>query len=325
VRLAEPQFEGQTKEVLGTPAVRGIVRSVVSAELKRFLTSTRGRERAQAKVVLEKVVSASRTRIAARQHRETQRRKNALESSALPAKLADCRSTDTERSELFIVEGDSALGTAKLARDSEFQALLPIRGKILNVQKASVGDMLKNSECASIIQVVGAGSGRTFDIDGVRYGRIIFMADADSDGAHIRCLLATLFFKYMPDLLAQGRVFSAVPPLHRIELSNPKKGMDKYAYTYSDPELQRKLAELTKKGVRWKDPVQRYKGLGEMDAKQLSETTMDPRRRTLRRITVDDADDAARVFELLMGSDVAPRKDFIVQGAYEVDAEAIDA
>jgi DNA gyrase subunit B len=325
VRLAEPQFEGQTKEVLGTPAARKIVTKVVSDELRRFLTSRKTKERQQAKLVLEKVAGAARTRIAARQHRETQRRKNALESSALPAKLADCRSVDMDRSELFIVEGDSALGTAKLARNSEFQALLPIRGKILNVQKASVGDMLKNLECASIIQVVGAGSGRTFDLDARRYGRIIFMADADSDGAHIRCLLATLFFKYMPDLIADGRVYSAVPPLHRVELSNPKKNMDKYVYTYSDPELQRKLAELSKKGVRWKDPVQRYKGLGEMDAKQLAETTMDPRHRTLRRITIDDAEAAAGVFELLMGSDVAPRKEFLIQGAYEVDAEAIDA
>jgi len=325
VRLAEPQFEGQTKEILGTPAARTVVRKVVSAELRKFLTSSKRAEKAQAKLVMEKVVGASKTRIAARQHKETQRRKNALESSALPAKLADCRATDNDRTELFIVEGDSALGTAKLARDSEFQALLPIRGKILNVQKASVGDMLKNTECASIIQVVGAGSGRTFDLEAARYGRIIFMADADSDGAHIRCLLATLFFKYMPELIEKGRVFSAVPPLHRIELTNPKKGMDKYLYTYSDDELQRKLAELQKKNIRWKDPVQRYKGLGEMDADQLAETTMDPRQRTLRRITVDDATVAAGVFELLMGSDVAPRKEFIVQGAYEVDVEALDA
>ncbi|MEI5673873.1 MULTISPECIES: DNA gyrase/topoisomerase IV subunit B [unclassified Nocardioides] len=325
VRLAEPQFEGQTKEILGTPAARSVVRKVVSAELKKFLTSTKRGEKAQAKLVMEKVAGAAKTRIAARQHKETQRRKNALESSALPSKLADCRNNDNDRTELFIVEGDSALGTAKLARNSEFQALLPIRGKILNVQKASVGDMLKNTECASIIQVVGAGSGRTFDLDARRYGRIIFMADADSDGAHIRCLLATLFFKYMPELVAEGRVYSAVPPLHRIELSNPKKGMDKYVYTYSDDELQRKLAELKKKNVRWKDPVQRYKGLGEMDADQLAETTMDPRQRTLRRITVDDAEDASRVFELLMGSDVAPRKEFIVQGAYEVDVDALDA
>ena len=325
VRLAEPQFEGQTKEILGTPAARSVVRKVVSAELKKFLTSTKRAEKAQAKLLMEKVVGASKTRIAARQHKETQRRKNALESSSLPSKLADCRANDNERTELFIVEGDSALGTAKLARNSEFQALLPIRGKILNVQKASVGDMLKNAECASIIQVVGAGSGRTFDIEATRYGRIIFMADADSDGAHIRCLLATLFFKYMPDLVTQGRIFSAVPPLHRIEISNPKKGQDKYVYTYSDDELQRKLAELKKKNVRWKDPVQRYKGLGEMDADQLAETTMDPRHRTLRKLTVDDADAAAQVFELLMGADVAPRKDFIVQGAYEVDVEALDA
>lgn len=325
VRLAEPQFEGQTKEVLGTPAARSVVRKVVAAQLKEFLTSTKRAEKAQAKLVMEKVYGASKSRIAARQHRETQRRKNALESSALPAKLYDCRSNDVDRSELFIVEGDSALGTAKNARDSEFQALLPIRGKILNVQKASIADVLKNAECSSIIQVVGAGSGRTFDIEAARYGRIIFMADADSDGAHIRCLLATLFYRYMPDLVTRGRVFTAVPPLHRIELSNPKKGMDKYVYTYSDAELQRKLAELTKKGVRWKDPVQRYKGLGEMDADQLAETTMDPRHRTLRRLTVDDAAAASGVFELLMGSEVAPRKEFIVAGAYEVDVDQIDA
>jgi DNA gyrase subunit B len=325
VRLAEPQFEGQTKEILGTPAVRSVVNKVVSAELRKFLTSTRRAQKEQAKRVMEKVYAAAKTRLAARQQRDTQRRKNALESSALPAKLADCRATDNDRTELFIVEGDSALGTAKLARNSEFQALLPIRGKILNVQKASIGDMLKNAECASIIQVVGAGSGRTFELEARRYGRIIFMADADSDGAHIRCLLATLFFKYMPDLITDGRVYSAVPPLHRIELTNPKKGMDKYVYTYSDPELQRKLAELAKKGLRWKEPVQRYKGLGEMDAKQLAETTMDPRHRTLRRITVDDAEEASSVFELLMGSEVAPRKEFLVQGAYDVDVEALDA
>lgn len=325
VRLAEPQFEGQTKEVLGTPPVLRLVNKIVARELKAFLTSTKVAHKAKARMVMEKVVSASKTRLMARQQRDNQRRKNALESSALPAKLADCRSSDLDRTELFIVEGDSALGTAKSARDAEFQALLPIRGKILNVQKASVGDMLKNVECSSIIQVVGAGSGRTFDLDAARYGRVIFMADADSDGAHIRCLLATLFFRYMRPLVEEGRVFTAVPPLHRIELTNPKKGQDKYIYTYSDAELQRTMAELTKKNVRWKDPVQRYKGLGEMDASQLAETTMDPRHRTLRRMTVDDAEAAAGVFELLMGNDVAPRKDFIVQSAYELDADLIDA
>ncbi|TXL62901.1 DNA gyrase/topoisomerase IV subunit B [Aeromicrobium terrae] len=325
VRLAEPQFEGQTKEVLGTPPVTRLVNKVVARELKAFLTSTKTAHRAKAKQVMEKVVNASRVRIQARTQRDTQRRKNALESSALPAKLADCRSSDVERSELFIVEGDSALGTAKSARDSEFQALLPIRGKILNVQKASIGDMLKNAECSSIIQVVGAGSGRTFDLDTARYGRIIFMADADSDGAHIRCLLATLFFRYMRPLVEEGRVFTAVPPLHRIELTNPKKGQEKYVYTYSDPELQRTLADLKRRNIRWKDPIQRYKGLGEMDAGQLAETTMDPRHRTLRRLTVDDAEEAAEVFELLMGNDVPPRKEFIVQSAYDVSVEQIDA
>ena len=324
VRLAEPQFEGQTKEVLGTPAVSRLVTKAVEHELTRFLSSTRAATRAQARTVLEKVVGASRARVAARQHREAQRRKNALESSSLPAKLVDCRSNDVDRSELFIVEGDSALGTAKLARNSEFQALLPIRGKILNVQKASIGDMLKNAECASIIQVVGAGSGRSFDIETARYGKIIFMADADSDGAHIRCLLATLFFRYMRPLVDAGRVFTAVPPLHRFELTNPRKGQDKYVYTYSDAEYQRKAAELTKKGLHFKEP-QRYKGLGEMDADQLAETTMSPRHRTLRRMTVDDGLIAETIFEMLMGNDVGPRKEFIIDGAYALDAATIDA
>ncbi len=324
VRLAEPQFEGQTKEVLGTPPVTRLVSRIVERELGEFLTSNKAAVKAQARTVMEKVVNASRTRVQARSHRENQRRKNALESSSLPPKLKDCRSSDTERSELFIVEGDSALGTANVARNSEFQALLPIRGKILNVQKASVGDMLKNAECAAILQVIGAGSGRTFDLDSARYGKIIFMADADSDGAHIRVLLATLFFRYMRPLVEAGRIYSAVPPLHRFELANPKKGQDRYIYTYSDAEYQRKSAELTKKGIRFKEP-QRYKGLGEMDAQQLKETTMDPRRRALRRLTVDDAQVAERTFELLMGNEVAPRKEFIIAGAYALDTERIDA
>ena len=324
VRLAEPQFEGQTKEVLGTPPVTRLVARIVENELGAFLTSTKAALRTQARAVMEKVVAASRTRVQARAHKEAQRRKNALESSTLPAKLADCRSTDLDRTELFIVEGNSALGTAKLARDSEFQALLPIRGKILNVQKASVGDMLKNVECASIIQVVGAGSGRTFDLDAARYSKVIFMADADSDGAHIRCLLATLFFKYMRPLVEEGRVYTAVPPLHRFELINPRKGQEKYIYTYSEAEYRRKLAELTKKGQSFKEP-QRYKGLGEMDADQLADTTMNPRHRTLRRITVDEGLAAESVFEKLMGNDVAPRKEFIIEGAYALDAERIDA
>ncbi|MBM7787221.1 DNA gyrase/topoisomerase IV subunit B [Tenggerimyces flavus] len=325
VRLAEPQFEGQTKEILGTPAATRIVGNIVRKELGTYLASNKRGEKPFARAVMDKIVSAARARIAARQHRDAQRRKSALESSALPAKLADCRSTDVDRTELFIVEGDSALGTAKLARNSEFQALLPIRGKILNVQKASVSDMLKNAECASIIQVVGAGSGRTFDLDAARYGKIIFMADADSDGAHIRCLLATLFWRYMRPLVEAGRVFSAVPPLHRIELSNPKKGQDKYVYTYTDAELQRTLVQYEKRNIKTKDNPQRYKGLGEMDADQLAETTVDPRHRTLRRLTASGAEEAERVFELLMGNDVAPRKEFIVAGAYELDDSRIDA
>jgi DNA gyrase subunit B len=325
VRLAEPQFEGQTKEVLGTNAVRGIVSKVVETELTRLLTSTKRGEKQQAALLLEKVVAEMKTRVSARQHKETQRRKNALESSSLPAKLADCRTDDVERSELFIVEGDSALGTAKLARSSENQALLPIRGKILNVQKASVADMLRNTECASIIQVIGAGSGRTFDLDSARYGKVILMTDADVDGAHIRTLLLTLFFRYMRPLVEQNRVFAAVPPLHRLEVVSPKKGQDKYIYTYAEPELRRVQTDLERKGQRWKEPLQRYKGLGEMDADQLAETTMDPRYRTLRRVTLGDAERAERVFDLLMGSDVAPRKDFLVAGAAALDRGRIDA
>src|SRR5699024_6660559 len=197
VRIAEPQFEGQTKEVLGTPAARQIVTKVVSDQLEARLNSTKRTEKQEATSVLEKVVSEMKARIAARQHKETQRRKNALENSSMPAKLVECRSKDVESSELFVVEGDSALGTAKLARSSDFQALLPIRGKILNVQKASPADILRNAEVASIIQVIGAGSGRTFDLGAARYGKVVLMTDADVDGAHIRTLLLTLFFRHM--------------------------------------------------------------------------------------------------------------------------------
>jgi DNA gyrase subunit B len=322
VRLPEPQFEGQTKEVLGTPAATRIVQQVVATGLKEYFENPPRGAKQQARAVLDKIVAAAKTRIAAREHRENQRRKSALASSSLPAKLVDCRSAD-DRSELFIVEGDSALGTAKMARDSEFQALLPIRGKILNVQKSSLADMLKNAECAAIIQVLGAGSGSTFDLDSARYQRVIFMADADVDGAHIRTLLLTLFHRYMRPMLEAGRVFAAVPPLHRIELTNPSKGQPKHRYTYSDAELRRTLLELESKGKRWKEP-QRYKGLGEMDANQLAETTMDPRHRTLRRIRIEDAKAATDVFSLLMGTEVAPRRDFIIGGATELDLSRID-
>ena len=328
VRVPEPQFEGQTKEVLGTAPVRAIVAKVVETELTALLTSPKRHEKTQAAALLEKVVGEMRARVSARLQKEISRRKNALESSTLPAKLADCRSDDIERSELFIVEGDSALGTAKLARSSDFQALLPIRGKILNVQKASPGDILKNAEVASIIQVIGAGSGRTFDLGAIRYGKIVLMTDADVDGAHIRTLLLTLFFRYMRPLVEAGRVYAAVPPLHRVEIagSGGKKG--EVIYTYAEAELTNLLKKLERTGKRYKEPIQRYKGLGEMDAHQLAETTMDPSRRTLRRISMADEAalvEAERVFELLMGNDVAPRKDFIVAGANHISADRIDA
>ncbi len=325
VRLAEPQFEGQTKEVLGTSAVRGIVSRVLDKELTARFASTRRDDKAQTAQVMEKVVAEMKARISARQHKENQRRKSALESSTLPAKLYDCRTTDVERSELFIVEGDSAMGTAKAARSSEFQALLPIRGKILNVQKASVGDMLRNAECASIIQVIGAGSGRSFDLDAARYGKVIIMTDADVDGAHIRILLLTLFFRYMRPLVEHGRVFAAVPPLHRIEVVTPGPTKNELIYTYNDAEMRRTVSALHKRGKRIKEPMQRYKGLGEMDADQLRDTTMDPRQRLLRRVTLADAEHAESVFSLLMGSEVAPRKDFIVDSAHALDSERIDA
>ena len=306
VRLAEPQFEGQTKEVLGTNAVRAIVARVVETELTARLTSTKRGDKAQSALLLEKVVSEMKSRISARLHKETQRRKNALESSTLPTKLRDCRTTDVDRSELFIVEGDSAMGTAKEARSSEFQALLPIRGKILNVQKASVSDMLKNAECASIIQVIGAGSGRSFDLDSARYGKVIIMTDADVDGAHIRTLLLTLFFRYMRPLVEAGRVYAAMPPLHRIEVINAGAKKNEYIYTYNELEMRRTVARLEKGGKKIKQPMQRYKGLGEMNADQLADTTMDPRHRTLRKVTMRDLEAAERTFELLMGNEVAP-------------------
>jgi DNA gyrase subunit B len=323
VRMQEPQFEGQTKEVLGTPAVTKIVQQVVSDELKRFFTTTKRIDKANGLLILEKVANASRTRISSRAHKELQRRKNALESSSLPAKLSDCRSEDVSRTELFIVEGESALGTTKAARNSEYQAILPLKGKILNVQKASLSQMLDNAECAAIIQVIGAGSGKSFTLDDARYGRVILMSDADVDGAHIRCLMLTLLYRYMKPLIDDGRVFAAIPPLHRVEVMGGGGKKGEVHYTYSDDEMKKLVAELKKQGKRWKEPIQRYKGLGEMDADQLRETTMDPDHRTLRRITIKDAAAAEKMFELLMGNEVAPRKDFIATA--DIDRERIDA
>lgn len=328
VRFPEPQFEGQTKEILGTPQVRQVVNKVVTDFFKERFNSTKRELKQTNDALMEKIVGEMKARVSARIHKEISRRKNALETSSLPAKLADCRSTDVAKSELFIVEGDSALGTAKFARSSEYQALFPIRGKILNVQKKSTADMLSNAECAAIIQVIGAGSGRTFDIDQARYGKIVLMTDADVDGAHIRTLLLTLFFRYMRPLVEAGRVYAAVPPLHRIEVPKQGKRPKELIYTYSEEELHQKLAQLKKQGRTYKEPIQRYKGLGEMDADQLAETTMDPTHRTLRRITLADEAallEAERMFELLMGSEVEPRKEFIVAGASELDRSQIDA
>ncbi|KQR40347.1 DNA topoisomerase IV subunit B [Microbacterium sp. Leaf159] len=325
VNVPEPQFEGQTKEILGTPAVRQIVAQVIRKDLAARFSSTKRDDKSQATQLLDKIVAEMKARVSARAHKETQRRKNALESSTLPTKLVDCRTNEVERSELFIVEGDSALGTAKNARNSEFQALLPIRGKILNVQKASVGDMLSNTECASIIQVIGAGSGRSFDIDAARYGKVILMSDADVDGAHIRTLLLTLFYRYMRPLIEHGRVFAAVPPLHRVIVMNPGSKPNETIYTYSEQEMHTLLAKLRKAGKRWHEPIQRYKGLGEMDAEQLANTTMDRGGRLLRRVRMEDAEAAGRVFELLMGNEVAPRREFIIDSSDRLSRESIDA
>jgi DNA gyrase subunit B len=324
VRVPEPQFEGQTKEVLGTPGIKSIVHTVVTEGLAQKFESTQRVDKAASALLQEKIVAEMKTRLSARALKETQRRKTALESSTLPTKLVDCRTKDVEGTELFIVEGDSALGTAKLARDSNHQALLPIRGKILNTQKASVQDMLDNQECAAIIQVVGAGSGRTFDLSSARYGKIIIMSDADVDGAHIRTLLLTLFFRYMRPLVEAGRVYAAVPPLHRVIVPHRGKAGNDVIYTYSEDELRTVLARLKAAGKTYQEPIQRYKGLGEMDADQLADTTMNPAGRTLRRVRVSDAQQASDVFELLMGNDVAPRRDFIVSGP-GLSRERIDA
>lgn len=322
VRIAEPQFQGQTKDVLGTAQVKPIVTRMTDRQFGEMITGSKRGYKEQSGRVLEKIVGEMHARIQARKTKEVTRRKNALESASMPPKLSDCQPGNDDVAELFIVEGDSALGTAKAARNSGFQALLPIRGKILNVQKASLAQMLSNKECAAIIQVVGAGSGASFDIEQARYNKIIMMTDADVDGAHIRILLLTLFYRYMRPLIEHGHVYAAVPPLHRIVLTGAHKG--EYIYTYSDDELAGKLSELEHKHIAYNDDIQRYKGLGEMDADQLADTTMDPRTRMLRRIRMEDAEQANEIFSLLMGDDVPPRKAFIVENADDFDRSKID-
>ncbi len=317
VRISEPQFEGQTKEVLGTPAIAGIVAQVLENGLQVWASSRKTKN--DARKVYEKVALAGRARRAARLQRETVRRKNALESSSLPAKLSDCRSDDLEKTELFIIEGDSAGGTVKAARDSEFQALLPIRGKILNTMRASEKQMLDNQECAAIISALGSGSGKSFNIDSLRYGKLIVLADADVDGAHIRCLLLTLAYRYLKPLLEGGRVYAAVPPLYRVEITGSKN----YIYCYSNEERDNVLEKARKESKSIKD-VQRYKGLGEMDADQLAETTLDIGKRKLRRMTMKDAASAEKMFTTLMGQDATSRRDYIVSQSPALDPNSID-
>ncbi len=316
VTVAEPQFEGQTKEVLGTAPVQSIVYQVVAQGMAHWLGG--GGRKAQVKRVLDKVAAAGRARQAARQQRDTLRRKSALESAAMPSKLADCRSRDVERTELLVVEGDSAAGPAKSGRDSEFQAVLPIRGKILNAAKASMRQVLDNAEAAAIFTALGAGVGPSFDLAQVRYGRIVILVDADVDGSHIRCLLLTLLYRYQRPLLEAGRVFAAVPPLYSVKLAN---GEERFAF--SDAERDTLLAELHAANRRYTGPS-RFKGLGEMNVDELARHCLDPATRTLRRITTDDAEEAASIFDVLMGTDVAPRREFIVSNSDLLPPDALD-
>ena len=307
VKVKEPQFEGQTKTKLGNSEVTGVVQSMVNEALATFLEENPS----VAKAVLEKCVSASRAREAARKARELVRKKNSLETSTLPGKLADCSSKNPDECEVYIVEGDSAGGSAKQGRDRKFQAILPLWGKMLNVEKARADKIYGNDKLNPVILAVGAGIGNDFDITKIRYGKVIIMADADVDGAHIRTLLLTFFFRYMRPLIENGNVYLAQPPLYKIS----KKGMQDI-YCYSDEELDQKYKELEEKGIaRDQLGLQRYKGLGEMNPEQLWDTTMNPETRILIKVTMDDAMKADQIFTLLMGDEVEPRREFIQANA----------
>ncbi|WP_424565456.1 DNA gyrase/topoisomerase IV subunit B [Tamaricihabitans halophyticus] len=319
VRVPEPQFTSQTKDELSTAGITKVIQGIVEQQLKSWAEARK--TKAEAKTVLQKVVDAARVRLTQKQQKDAARRKTALEGAAMPPKLVDCRATGVSRSELFLVEGDSALGSARMARASEYQALLPLRGKILNVQKASIADTLKNAEIASIVQVLGAGTGRTFDLGTMRYGRVILMADADVDGSHIRTLLITLFAKYMRPVIEDGRLYAAMPPLHKV-VTKGRNGQTQF--TFTQREMERVVADLEKAGKQVQTPVPRFKGLGEMDADELWETTMNPSTRSVRRITLEDADAAEAALELLMGEKVEPRRNWLVASAERVDKEAID-
>ena len=302
VKVKEPQFEGQTKTKLGNSNVTGIVQSMVNEALSEFLEENP----AVAKAILEKCVSASRAREAARKARELVRRKTALETTTLPGKLADCSSKKAEECEVYIVEGDSAGGSAKQGRDRRFQAILPLWGKMLNVEKARADKIYGNDKLNPVIVAVGAGIGAEFDITKIRYGKVIIMADADVDGAHIRTLLLTFFFRYMRPLIENGNVYLAQPPLYKLS----KRGM-KDIYCYTDEDMEKSLAEIGRDGVA----IQRYKGLGEMNPEQLWDTTMNPETRILIKVTMDDAIKADETFSILMGDDVGPRRKFIEENA----------
>ncbi len=307
VKVKEPQFEGQTKTKLGNSEVTGVVQSMVNEALATFLEENPN----VAKAVLEKCISASRAREAARKARELVRKKNALETSTLPGKLADCSSKIADECEVYIVEGDSAGGSAKQGRDRKFQAILPLWGKMLNVEKARADKIYGNDKLNPVILAIGAGIGADFDITKIRYGKVIIMADADVDGAHIRTLLLTFFFRYMRPLIENGNVYLAQPPLYKIS----KKGMEDI-YCYTDEELDQKYKELEEKGIpREQLGLQRYKGLGEMNPEQLWDTTMDPEKRILIKVTMEDAIKADEIFTLLMGDEVEPRREFIQANA----------
>ena len=304
IKVQEPQFEGQTKTKLGNSEIRGIVDNLVTEQLEEFFEEHPG----EAKKIIEKAVMASRARAAARKARDLTRRKSILESSSLPGKLADCQSKDNTMTEIYLVEGDSAGGSAKQGRDRKFQAILPLRGKILNVEKARLDRMLSSDEIKNMITAFGCGIGEDFDITKARYGKIIIMTDADVDGAHIATLLLTFFYRYMKPLITEGHVYIAKPPLYLV-----KKGQKAHRYAYTDEELRVCMDEIgsDKKNVT----VQRYKGLGEMNPEQLWETTMDPQYRTLLQVTLSDAAEADAIFSILMGDKVEPRRQFIEENA----------
>ena len=309
VKIEDPQFEGQTKQKLGNTVARSAVDSIVSEQLEIFLEQNP----AVAKVICEKSILAQRAREAARKARDLTRRKTALENTSLPGKLADCSDRDPKNCEIYIVEGDSAGGSAKTARSRATQAILPLRGKILNVEKARLDRILGNEEIKAMITAFGTGIHEDFDISKLRYHKIIIMTDADVDGAHIATLLLTFFYRFMPELIKQGHVYLAQPPLYKIEKNK------KVWYAYSDEELNQIMLEI---GRDQNNKVQRYKGLGEMDADQLWETTMDPENRMLKQVNIENAAEADYIFSMLMGEDVGPRREFIEENATYANIDA---